>query len=65
MRNKNEIVNSVVKRKWGDSTLAMNWRNQNKEIIFRLIFYAARRFNYALFLLHAIKIIHPLKREEK
>ncbi|MEK6869331.1 MAG: transposase, partial [Nanoarchaeota archaeon] len=43
-RNKNETVNSVVKRKWGDGTMALNWRNQNKEVIFRLIFYAARRF---------------------
>lgn len=43
-RNKNETVNSVVKRKWGDGTLALNWRMQNKEVIFRLIFYAARRF---------------------
>lgn len=49
-RSKNETVNSVVKRKWGDGTLAMHWRNQNKEIIFRLIFYAARRFT-SLFLL--------------
>ena len=49
-RNKNETVNSVVKRKWSDGTLAMNWRNQNKEIIFRLIFYAARRFTSLVFL---------------
>lgn len=48
-RSKNETINSVVKRKWGDSTLALSWRNQNKEIIFRLIFYAARRFTYTLF----------------
>jgi hypothetical protein len=61
-RNKNETVNSVVKRKWGDATLAMLWRNQNKEVIFRLIFYAARRFTSILFLLQAIKIIQPLKR---
>ena len=43
-RSKNETVNSVVKRKWGDGTLALSWRCQNKEVIFRLIFYAARRF---------------------
>lgn len=48
-RNINETVNSVVKRKWGDGTLALNWRNQNKEIIFRLILYAARRFTYLNF----------------
>ena len=24
-RNKNETVNSVVKRKWGDGTLALRW----------------------------------------
>jgi len=65
MRNKNETVNSVVKRRWGDSTLAMNWRNQNKEVLFRLIFYAARRFTSILFLLQAIKIIPPLKRKEE
>lgn len=49
-RSKNETVNSVVKRKWSDSTLALNWRNQNKEVIFRLIFYAARRFTSLFFL---------------
>lgn len=49
-RSKNETVNSVVKRKWGDGTLALSWRAQNKEIIFRLIFYAARRF-ISIFLL--------------
>ena len=48
-RSKNETVNSVVKRKWGDSTLAFNWRNQNKEIVFRLIFYVARRFTSIVF----------------
>ena len=50
-RSKNETVNSVVKRKWGDGTLALDWRLQNKEIIFRLILYAARRFTSLLFLL--------------
>ena len=49
-RSKNETVNSVIKRKWGDGTLALSWKAQNKEIIFRLIFYAARRF-ISLFLL--------------
>ena len=63
-RNKNETVNSVVKRKWGDGTLAMNWRNQNKEIIFRLIFYAARRFTSIIFLCFQRNIILPLKKEE-
>ena len=43
-------MNSVVKRKWGDGTLALRWRMQNKEIIFRLILYAARRFT-SIFLL--------------
>jgi hypothetical protein len=51
-RSKNETVNSVVKRKWSDGTLAMTWRMQNKELIFRLILYAARRFtSIFLFLL--------------
>lgn len=58
-RSKNETVNFVVKHKWGDSTLALNWRNQNKEIIFRLIFYAARRFTAALFLWFCRKLIIP------
>jgi transposase len=58
-RSKNETVNSVVKRKWGDSTLALNWRNQNKEIAFRLIFYAARRFTSALFFVFSTKLIIP------
>jgi len=64
MRNKNETVNSVVKRKWGDSTLAMTWRNQNKEVLCRLIFYAARRFTSMVFLFFRRKIIFPLKEEE-
>jgi len=64
MRNKNETVNSVVKRKYGDSTLSMTWRNQNKEIFFRLIFYAARRFTSTLFLFFSRKIIFPLGKEE-
>jgi hypothetical protein len=49
-RSKNETVNSVVKRKWGDGTLALDWRLQNKEILFRLILYAARRFTSIVFL---------------
>lgn len=63
-RSKNETVNSVVKRKWGDGTLAFNWRNQNKEIIFRLIFYAARRFTSIFLLFFYRKIIPPLNEEE-
>lgn len=58
-RNKNETVNSVVKRKWGDGTLALSWRNQNKEIIFRLIFYAARRFTSILLLFFSTIVIMP------
>jgi transposase len=50
-RSKNETLNFVVKHKWGDSTLALSWRNQNKEIIFRLILYAARRFTSLVFFL--------------
>jgi hypothetical protein len=49
-RSINETVNSVVKRKWGDGTLALDWRLQNKEVIFRLILYAARRFTSIYFL---------------
>lgn len=63
-RSKNETVNSVVKRKWGDSTLALHWRNQNKEILFRLILYGARRFTSLVFLLFSMTRIIPLKREE-
>ena len=59
-RSKNETVNSVVKRKWGDGTLALNWRLQNKEIIFRLILYAARRFTSIFLLFFYKKIILPL-----
>jgi hypothetical protein len=50
-RSKNETVNSVIKRKWSDGTLALSWRMQNKEILFRLILYAARRFISIVFLL--------------
>lgn len=63
-RNKNETVNSVVKRKYGDGTLALSWRNQNKEIIFRLILYAARRFTSIFLLFFSRKIIIPLNEEE-
>lgn len=63
-RSKNETVNSVVKRKWGDGTLALNWRIQNKEIIFRLILYAARRFTSLVFLCFTRNIIPPLEKEE-
>ena len=63
-RSKNETVNSVVKRKWGDGTLALNWRIQNKEIIFRLILYAARRFTSIFLLFFYRKIILPLSKEE-
>lgn len=62
-RNKNETVNSVLKRKWGDGTLALNWRNQNKEIIFRLIFYAARRFISLFLLFLCINRIIPLQKK--
>jgi hypothetical protein len=63
-RSKNETVNSVVKRKWGDGTLALSWRAQNKEIIFRLIFYAARRFISIFLLCMGRKIILPLEELE-
>ena len=63
-RSKNETVNSVVKRKYGDGTLALNWREQNKEIIFRLILYASRRFTSIFLLFFSRKIIIPLGREE-
>ena len=63
-RNKNETVNSVVKRKWGDGTLALSWRMQNKEVIFRLIFYAARRFISIFLIIFSSKIIIPLWKEE-
>ena len=63
-RSKNETVNSVVKRKWGDGTQALSWRCQNKEIIFRLIFYAARRFISIFLLFFSRKLILPLKKEE-
>jgi len=63
-RSKNETVNSVVKRKWGDGTLALNWRNQNKEILFRLIFYAARRFISIFLFIFSSKTIIPLWKEE-
>ena len=63
-RSKNETVNSVVKRKCGDGTLALNWRIQNKEVIFKLILYAARRFTSIVFLCFYKNIIIPLKKEE-
>jgi len=63
-RSKNETVNSVVKRKWGDGTLALSWRAQNKEVIFRLIFYATRRFISIFCYFSYIKIIPPLARRE-
>ena len=55
-RSKNETINSVVKQKWGDSTLAMNWRNQNKEIFFRFILYGARRFTSTIFLFFLLNL---------
>lgn len=63
-RSKNETVNSVVKRKWGDGTLALNWRNQNKEVIFRLIFYAARRFTYAFFYVSSSILLYLVVKQE-
>jgi len=63
-RNKNETVNSVVKRKYGDGTFALSWRMQNKEIIFRLILYAARRFTSIILFILFTKIIISLKEEE-
>jgi transposase len=63
-RSKNETVNSVVKRKWGDGTLALLWQNQNKEVLFRLILYAARRFTSINFLCFFTNLILRLKKHE-
>lgn len=44
-RSKNETVNYVVKELMGDHVHALDWRLQNKELLFRYIMYAAYRFD--------------------
>lgn len=44
-RSKNETVNYVVDALMGEEVYAVNWRNQNKELLFRYIMYAAYRFD--------------------
>ncbi len=44
-RSKNETVNYVVKQLMGDTIYALDWRLQNKELLFRYIMYAIYRFN--------------------
>lgn len=43
-RSKNETVNFVVKQLMGEMLCALDWRMQNKELLFRYIMYAAYRF---------------------
>lgn len=43
-RSKNETVNGVLDALMGDHVNALDWRMQNKELMFRLIMYAAYRF---------------------
>jgi hypothetical protein len=44
-RSKNETVNYVVDALMGEEVYAMDWRMQNKELLFRFIMYAAYRFD--------------------
>lgn len=44
-RSKNETVNYVVKQLMGDMVYALDWRMQNKELLFRYIMYAVYRFD--------------------
>lgn len=44
-RSKNETVNYVVKQLMGENVYALDWRLQNKELLFRYIMYAAYRFD--------------------
>lgn len=58
-RSKNETVNYVVKQLMGDYVYALDWRLQNKELLFRYIMYAAYRFdkikeNFFLFIVFMI-----------
>lgn len=43
-RSKNETVNFVVKQLMGDEVHALDWRMQDKELLFRYMMYAAYRF---------------------
>ena len=44
-RSKNETVNFVVKQVMGEQVYALDWRMQNKELLFRYIMYAVYRFD--------------------
>jgi len=44
-RSKNETVNFVVKQLMGEMVYALDWRMQNKELLFRYIMYAVYRFD--------------------
>ena len=43
-RSKNETVNMVVHQLMGETVYALEWRMQNKELLFRFIMYAVYRF---------------------
>lgn len=65
-RSKNETVNGVLDALMGDHVNALDWRMQNKELMFRLIMYAAYRFVKikekifaALILLFRALVSHP------
>ena len=44
-RSKNETVNYVVKQLMGESVYALEWRMQNKGLLFRYVMYAVYRFD--------------------
>ncbi len=44
-RSKNETVNYVVDALMGEEVYALDWRMQNKELLFRYLMYAAYRFD--------------------
>jgi hypothetical protein len=61
-RSKNETVNYVVDALSGECVYALDWRMQNKELLFRYIMYAAYRFdkiknNFYELLTYVIKIM--------
>jgi len=61
-RSKNETVNMVVHQLMGEIVYALDWRMQNKELLFRYIMYAVYRFDkikgkFFCFMILSLKII--------
>lgn len=63
-RSKSETVNGTLDALMGDHVSALDWRMQNKELMFRLIMYAAYRFvkvkeDFLHFLLLLLRMVTP------